>query len=137
MTAVVVDLAAYRDGLAAQDVSRVGDLPAVKQAPRETNADMSCLLKRSEPRGTDTRGDLRHEILGSLQLSLSLSGRPALLRNVSPNGFMAETDFDHAIGDDVLVCFIGCNDMRGRVVWRVGKRLGIELPLGAMQLRGP
>jgi hypothetical protein len=128
MTSEIVSLAAYR---AAKGHHAPTSAPFSKEAQRED--------RRKHPRDedylNDTRSEPRHPMQGRCALSLTLAGETARLVNVSRSGLMAAANLRNNPGSRILVAVAGCKELSGRLIWKRNGLVGIEVPIGTMNLR--
>ena len=57
---------------------------------------------------------------------------PAVTKNVSRSGLAVLAETDLGVGDSVPVTFAGHPTLGGRIVWRRGTLVGLELALGRL-----
>jgi hypothetical protein len=128
MTCEIVSLAAYR-------------------AERDHHSPTSAALsegakyedRRKHPREqnflTEARSEPRHPMQGRCALSLTLAGEAARLVNVSRSGLMAAADLRNKSEARILVTVAGCQELSGRLIWKRRGLVGIEVPIGTINLR--
>jgi hypothetical protein len=134
MTASILDLGAFREERAERTAQAANDILAVKQ-PIDGREGVAGLVARYETRWADHRENNRSEVGGALlEESLTVGGKPARLQNISKGGLMAQADCALGIGASLLVHFKGCHKVFGKLVWKRGDLVGIEVPTEAMGL---
>jgi hypothetical protein len=130
MTAQIVNLASYRAAKA--NGGAIGLLRA--KECRDGGKTLGSMLTRQERRWADHRLEPRHAIAGTCKLDLRVAGKKADLENVSRNGMMASADLAEAPGAKVNISVGGCKTVSGLLVWKRDGLVGLEVPMGAMQL---
>lgn len=81
-----------------------------------------------QPLAADERSEPREPVLYRTRV-IGADGveRPATVVNVSPSGFMARCDADHAVGDTVFIALPRLGRRAAIVRWSLGGRIGCQL----------
>jgi hypothetical protein len=129
MTSQIVSLAAYRaakshHARASQFVLSDGDQCNDRRKPLREGDYLN-----------ETRSEPRHLMSGKCAPALTLAGETARVVNVSRNGLMAAADLRNSPGSRVLVSIAGCADLSGRLLWKREGLVGVEVPIGTVELR--
>jgi hypothetical protein len=134
MTAEIVSFAAFRTARGGGQVMSGSSLLKQK-LPEERANGMAAMLSRQEQRWVDHRSEPRHPVQGKCLPALTLGGTAASLENVSKNGLMVSADLTASPGSRVVVSLAGCRPLSARVIWKRDGVIGLEAPLGSMELQ--
>ena len=134
MTAEIVSLAAFRAS-GRRDRTYGGTSLLAEKVPQERANGLAAMLPRHEQRWSDHRDEPRHPVRGKCTPALTLEGVAAKLENVSRNGLMATADLAAGLGSRVLVSLPGGRSLSARVIWKCDGLVGLEVPIGSMDLR--
>ncbi|NVE93804.1 PilZ domain-containing protein [Altererythrobacter lutimaris] len=93
------------------------------------------LIVRHVARNTDHRHEDRYPAeLTSGPSHVTMKEFSAKLHDISPSGLGLSAETEKNIGDPVEVVFANCEAINGRVIWRQGKRFGVELDENAINI---
>jgi hypothetical protein len=79
------------------------------------------------------RGDRRHSVEGILFPDVTLDGKTGSIENLSRSGLMATVETNKAPGSWMQVAVPGCNPLMGKLIWKCGGRVGVEVPFADLQ----
>ena len=127
MTCEIVSLTAYRAAKGGHELTLAKLANGAKLDGRKRPGDLTFL--------NDARSEPRQRMHGRCVLSLTLAGRPARLVNVSRNGLMAAADLRHKPGTRMLVSVSESNELSGRLIWKRGGLVGVEVPVDTISMR--
>lgn len=133
MTAEIVSLAKYRLARTRDAAEPHSALFRPKQ-PSEVGRGSRMMLSRRANRWADHRGEPRHVVEGKCVPALSVNDSAATLKNVSRNGLMAATSRGAPPGSRVLVTIAGGRSLSALVIWNHDGLMGLEVPIGSMEL---
>lgn len=129
MTAEIVSLATYRAAKRPSGDHRESGFPFGEGfvERRKHPRDEECWVEhRCEP---------RHVVDGQCAPRIIVGGSAARLENVSRDGLMATAAVREIPGSRIIVSIAGCRPLSGRIRWKRGGLVGLEVPIGSMELR--
>ena len=127
MTAEIIDLAEARSRKAEASSLAAAEILKVKLCPGRKPG-LSDIVSVQEERWADHRCVERQPMETDTHKAVKLGGTPAVIENISDHGLMACADIDEDIGAPVFVAIGGGKAMPGRLVWKRGGKVGIEVP---------
>jgi hypothetical protein len=133
MTAEVVSFAEYRAKRGTSGAAARGGLlwNVRSEERRETPGRVLTLKKRSR---VDHRAEPRYVVQGVCASALWLNGEKVEIKNISQDGVMVAAPFRAAPGARLLATIPGCRPLSARVIWERDGLIGLEVPIGSMEL---
>jgi hypothetical protein len=114
-------------------IATPGDEPVLATKAPRAGADRALgatLVPRKVSRTKNQRSEFRHfGLAGTAMVSWDegLTEFEVKVVNISERGLMIEAEIDPPIGQPIEIAFEGFDPLCGRVVWRKGPRIGIDL----------
>jgi hypothetical protein len=73
-------------------------------------------------------------VQGICASTLSLNGEEVEIKNICRDGVMVAAPFAAAPGARLLATIPGCKPLSARVIWERDGLIGLEMPIGSMEL---
>ena len=133
MTADVVRMAEFR-AMKAERCKVAPSIPPRGVRPKERREAERGMRSPGEQRLADNRAEPRHVMEGRCVPTLRLNGHDAAIKNISRSGLMAAAPMNATPGSRLRATIAGSHPLSARVIWKRDGLIGLEVPLGSMEL---